>query len=249
VWPADDRRDAGARPRRLTEFDHFAFLTVSITLESAAFAPSSVPAMELFYQQPSKPMIITGIDVSGRSTSSEELMRILVVTFATATVLAFAFSQTPRVLAQGSDAGAVGRPFQLYTPPGSGNRGHGGPSEDTERSGAATSEKSETGIGNANETTIHGSSRARHRFVLQKRGHHFLAFHYPRHPFVIHRRGHRFVAFNESSGSAGLSSVLRFENTVTGLCAWSPTRTRLKLKVRDRPQWVLVRHNEFPIDW
>jgi hypothetical protein len=153
-------------------------------------------------------------------------MRILAVTFATATVLAFAFPQTPRVLAQGSDGGAVGRQFQLYTPPGSGNRGHGGPSEATEQSSAATSEKSQTGIGNADETTIHGSSRARHRFVLQKRGHHFLAFHYQRYPFAIRRRGHRFVAFNESSGSAGLSSVLRCENTVTCLCAWSPTRTK-----------------------
>jgi hypothetical protein len=195
---------------RLTEFDHFAFLTASIMLESAAFAPSGVPAMALFFQQSSKPLIITGIDVSGRSTSSEELMRILAVTFATATVLAFAFPQTPRVLAQGSDTGAVGRPLQLDGGPslGSDNRGKssGGGSERTEPSAGIRSEKDQTNAGKIGETTIgersHASiglsSERKHRVEMHRRGHRLVAFSAPRHRFAIHRHGHHLIAFSGS---------------------------------------------------
>lgn len=139
-------------------------------------------------------------------------MRLLALTFATtfatATVLAFAFAQTPRVLAQGSDTGVVSQPLQLDGGPSSGsdNRGQSlGRSEGTERSAGVASEKNRTSIGKASETTIHGrsqtrigsSSQLRHRVVIHRHGRRFVAFNEPRHRFVIHRRGRRFVAFNE----------------------------------------------------
>jgi hypothetical protein len=138
-------------------------------------------------------------------------MRLLTLTVATATVLTFAFSQTPRVLAQGRDDGAVGRPLQLDGGPslGSSNRGQiSGRSEGAEPSAGHGSEKTQTEIEKTGESKIHGrshthvgwSSLARHRFVFHRRGHHVFALHVPRHPFVIHRYGRRFVAFNEPSG-------------------------------------------------
>jgi hypothetical protein len=155
-----------------------------------------------------EPFFITGIDLRGRSTASEELMRLLALTIATASVLAFAFPQTPRVLAQGSDSGAVGRPLQLDGGPslGSDNRGQssGGGSERTEPSAGVRSEKSQTQIGKTSETTVRGrsrsriglSSRPRHRLVIYRRGHHVVAFNGPRHGFAIHRHGHHLVAFS-----------------------------------------------------
>jgi hypothetical protein len=123
-------------------------------------------------------------------------MRLLALTAATALVLAFASPQTPLVLAH-DDTGAVGRPFQLYAPPGSDNRGHRERSEGTERSDTAASDKGETRSGEAGETTNRGRSersQVRHRVVIHKRGHHLAAFNWPRHHSVIHRRGRRFVA-------------------------------------------------------
>jgi hypothetical protein len=147
-----------------------------------------VPEWE--HEPPSKLFLITGIDVLESSTASEELMRLLALTVATASVLAFAFPQTPRVLAQGSDSGAVGRPLQLDggSSLGSDNRGQsfGGRSEGTEPSAGVRSEKSQTDIAKTGETTVRGRSRS--RIGLSSR---------PRHRFVIHRRGRRFVEFNE----------------------------------------------------
>jgi hypothetical protein len=138
-------------------------------------------------------------------------MRLLTLTIATATVFAFAFSQTPRTLAQGHDDGAVGRPLQLDGGPalGSDNRGQSsGRSEVTEPSAAGKSEKTQTDIEKTGESKVRARShthvgwspRARHRFVFQRRTHHIFAFHVPRHRFVIHRHSRRFVAFNEPSG-------------------------------------------------
>jgi hypothetical protein len=134
-------------------------------------------------------------------------MRSLAVTVATASVLAFAFPHGP-VLAQGYDNGAVGRPLQLDGGPslGSESRGQstGGRSEGTEQPAGVTSEKSQTRIGETNETAIRGRSQThvgsrhplRHRLAFHRRGHHVFAFHVPRHGFVIHRHGRRFVAFS-----------------------------------------------------
>jgi hypothetical protein len=138
-------------------------------------------------------------------------MRLLTITVATATALAIAFSQTPRVLAQSHDDGAVGRPLQLDggPSPGSDSRGIGARSEGTEQSAGVRSEKGQTGIEKTGETNIRGrshthiglsSSHAKHRFVFHRRGHHIFAFRLPRHRFVNHRHGRRFVAFNEPSG-------------------------------------------------
>ena len=139
-------------------------------------------------------------------------MRLLRLTVATAAVLAFTFSQTPRALAQGRDDGAVGRPLQLDGGPslGSDNRGQiSGRSGGTEPSaGSRSSEKAQTDIEKTGESNIRGrshthvgwNSRARHRFVFHRRGHHIFGFRLPRHRFVVHRHGRRFVAFNESSG-------------------------------------------------
>src|SRR5467141_1313789 len=173
---------------------------------------------------PSKLFHITGIDVHGRSTLAEELMRLLALTVATVTVVAFAFPQTPRVLAQGFDTGAVGRPLQLDGGPslGSDNRGQSGGR--TEQSAGVRSEKDQTSSGKTGETTIRERSqtstglsserkhrvviykrghrvvafnRLRHRFAIHRHGNHLLAFSGSRHRFVIHRHGRRFVAFNE----------------------------------------------------
>ena len=139
-------------------------------------------------------------------------MRLLTLTVATAAVLAFAFSSTPQILAQGRDDGAVGRPLQLDGGPslGSDNRGQiNGRSEGTESSaGSRSSEKTQTDIEKTGESRVHGrshrhfgwNSRARHRFVFHRRGHHIFAFRPPGHRFVIHRHGRRLVAFNVPSG-------------------------------------------------
>jgi hypothetical protein len=135
-------------------------------------------------------------------------MRLLTLTVATAAVLAFAFSSTPQVLAQGRDDGAVGRPLQLDGGPslGSDNRGQiNGRSEGTESSAGSRSSDTQTDIEKTGGSRSHRhfgwNSRARHRFVFHGRGHHMFAFRLPRHRFVIHRHGRRFVAFNEPSGA------------------------------------------------
>src|SRR5712672_4199177 len=128
---------------------------------------------------PSKLLHITGIDVHGRSTLAEELMRLLALTVATVTVVAFAFPQTPRVLAQGYDNGAVGRPLQLDGGPslGSDSRGQsfGGRSESSEQPAGVTSEKSQTPIGKTGETTVRARSQT--HLGLRYRLRHSLALH------------------------------------------------------------------------
>ena len=155
-------------------------------------------------------------------------MRLFALTVATASVLAFAVSQTPRVLAQGSENGAVGRPLQLDGGPslGSDNRGQSSGGR-TEQSAGARSEKDQTSSGKTGETTIRERSQTstglsserkhrvviykrghrvvafngpRHRFAIHRHGHHLLAFSGPRHRFVVHRHGRRYVAFNDPSG-------------------------------------------------
>jgi hypothetical protein len=134
-------------------------------------------------------------------------MKLLTITVATAAVLIFALS--PRLLAQGSDDGAVGRPLQLDGGPslGSDNRGQtGARSQTIEPSAGTTSRKSQTTIEQTGETAIRGRSkthigwrsRPRHRFAIYRRPRHVFAFRMPRHRFVIHRHGHRFVAFNDA---------------------------------------------------
>jgi hypothetical protein len=125
-------------------------------------------------------------------------MKLSAATVVTATVLAFAFPQTPPVLAEGADVGAASRPFPLNdgSSPGAGNRGqsHGEQSQGTERSGDVGSEKSQTGIGNAGKTSFRGHRVHRH-------GHrHVFALNHPRHHLLIHRRGHRVAALNEPGG-------------------------------------------------
>jgi hypothetical protein len=86
-------------------------------------------------------------------------MRLLTITVATTVVLAIAFSQTPRVLAQGHDDGAVGRPLQLDGGPSLGSDNHGeasAHSESNEPSASVRSEKSQTGVATTAETTIRG---------------------------------------------------------------------------------------------
>jgi len=123
-------------------------------------------------------------------------MKLLVVTVATATVLAFAFSQTRPVLAQGGDIGAASRPFPLDggSSPGSDDRGQssGERSEGTERSGDVGSEKNQTRIGKTGETLFRG-----HRAVIHKHSRRVIAISHPRHH---HRRGHRVVELKEPSG-------------------------------------------------
>ena len=135
-------------------------------------------------------------------------MRLLALTVGTACVLAFAVPPAPRVLAQGSDTGAVGRPLQLDGGPslGSDNRGQssGGGSERTEPSAGVRSEKDQTGAGKIGETTIGERSNAsiglsserKHRVVIHRRGHRVVAFNAPRHRFAIHRYSHHLVAFS-----------------------------------------------------
>jgi hypothetical protein len=138
-------------------------------------------------------------------------MRLLTVAAATATVLAIASFQTPRVLAQGHDDGAVGRPLQLDGGPsqGSDNRGIGVRSEGTEQSAGVKSEKGQSGIEKTGETNIRershthirlSSSNARRHFAFHGRHRHIFAFRLPRHRFVIHRHGRRFVAFGGTRG-------------------------------------------------
>jgi hypothetical protein len=133
-------------------------------------------------------------------------MRLLALTVATASVLAFALP-AGRVLAQGHDDGAVGRPLQLDGGPslGSDSRGQssGGRSESAEQPAGVTSEKSQTGqtgeaTARVRSQTHHGlKDRLRHSLAHHRRSHHVFAFHVPRHRFVIHRHGRRFVASSE----------------------------------------------------
>jgi hypothetical protein len=138
-------------------------------------------------------------------------MRLLALTVATASVLAFAYPQIPQVLAQSRDDGAVGPTLRLDGGPplGTDNRGQtSNRSERTEPPIGASSEKGQASIEKTGQGAIRGrshthvgwNSRAKHRFVIHRRGHHIFAFHAPRHRFfVIHRHGRRFVAFNERS--------------------------------------------------
>ena len=130
-------------------------------------------------------------------------MRLLTIAVATATVFTLALSQTPQVLAH--DDGAVGPILRLDGGPslGSDNRGQtGARSESTEPSAGVRSEKGQTSIEKTAETKVRGrshthtglNSRAKHRFVSHRRGHHIMAFRMPRHRFVIRRHGRRFVA-------------------------------------------------------
>jgi hypothetical protein len=129
-------------------------------------------------------------------------MRLLTITVATATVFTLALSQTPQVLAH--DDGAVGPILRLDGGPslGSDNRGQtGARSETTQPSPGTKSEKAQSGIEKTSEAASQGRShthigwrsRAKHRFVFHRRGHHMMAFHMPRHRFVVHRHGRRFV--------------------------------------------------------
>jgi hypothetical protein len=127
-------------------------------------------------------------------------MRLLALTVATATVITFASSQS--VLAH--DDGAVGPTLRLDggLSLGSDNRGQiGTRSETTQPSTGTKSEKAQSGIEKTSEATSRGRShthvgwrsRAKHRFVFHRRGHHMMAFHMPRYRFVVHRHGRRFV--------------------------------------------------------
>jgi hypothetical protein len=136
-------------------------------------------------------------------------MRLLALAVATAMVLTFAFPQTPPVLAQSHDDGAVGPTLRLDGGPPleTDNRGSGERSEGAQPSTAAGPEKGQTDIEKTEETTARGRphshvgwNHAQHRFMIHRRAHHIFAFHAPRHPFVIHRHGRRFVKFNEPSG-------------------------------------------------
>src|SRR5258707_15634878 len=89
-------------------------------------------------------------------------MRLLALTVATASVLAFAFPAGP-VLAQGYDNGAVGRPLQLDggSSLGSDSRGQSfdGRSKGTEQPAGVTSEKGQTRIGKTGETAVRARSQ------------------------------------------------------------------------------------------
>src|SRR5215468_8792597 len=130
-------------------------------------------------------------------------MKLPAMTILTATVLAFAFAQTPPVLAQETEIGAASRPFPLDGGPslGSDNRGQtvGEQSDGAKRSGDVSSEKSQTRIGKTGETAglrVH----QRHRVAAHERGGGLFAFHHHTHRLPTHRRGHRVVALNRSSG-------------------------------------------------
>src|SRR5260370_13605299 len=113
-------------------------------------------------------------------------MRPRTITVATTAVLAFALSQTPRVLAQGHDDGAGGRPLQLDggSPLGSDNRGQtSGRSEGTEQSAGVASEKSQARGVKTGETAIRGRSQTRVGWRFRTRRH-----------LVMHKRGHRVFA-------------------------------------------------------
>jgi hypothetical protein len=118
-------------------------------------------------------------------------MKLLIVTVAT--VLAAAFPQITPVLAQGADVGAASRPYPLNGGPttGSDDRGQSSEkSEGTERSGDASSEKSQTRSG---KTTLFRG----HHAVIHKHSHHVIAISHSRHHLPIHRRGRHVVALNE----------------------------------------------------
>jgi hypothetical protein len=126
-------------------------------------------------------------------------MKLLVVTVATAAVLASAFPQTTPVLAQGADIGAASRPYPLNGEPlaGSGDRVQSSEkSEGSERSGNASSEKDQTSIGKTSETLFRG-----HRAGIHRHTHRVVAISHSRHRLLIHRRGHRVVGLSEPSGA------------------------------------------------
>src|SRR5262245_3094846 len=91
---------------------------------------------------------------------AEELMRLLALTAATATMLALAFPLTPPVLAQGNDDGAVGRPLQLDGGPslGSDNRGQNAARPEATQP-SASAKKSQTAVEPTGDTAIGGRSK------------------------------------------------------------------------------------------
>lgn len=171
--------------------------------------PRHVPAAD--YASVLKPLLIAGIDVHPEKQTSEELMRLAACTAVTATVLAFTFSQAPRVLALDSDLGASSRPFQLEggSSPASDNQGQsaGRQSEGTERSGAAGSQKIQTQVEGSGMTAVRGHRHAkvgyhhriRHHVAFHRRGRGWFTFNHRRRHWVIHRRGHRLVAVSGSN--------------------------------------------------
>jgi hypothetical protein len=134
-------------------------------------------------------------------------MRLSAMTAVTATLLAFTFFQTPQLAAQDSDVGASSRPVPLDggSSPGSEEQSSNRQSESSERSGAAGSAKSQTGIAETRDTASRGRAHARfrssfhsrHRIAGHRRSHGF-AFNHRRRHLVIHRRGHRIVELNDS---------------------------------------------------
>jgi hypothetical protein len=130
-----------------------------------------------------------------KSSASEELMKLTAVTVVTATVLAFAFPQTPPVLAQEGEIGAASRPFPLNdrSSAGTDSRGQllGEQSKGTERSDAVGSERRQT---NAGETAVRERSQNHiglshhpaHRIAAYKRGRRFFAISHHRHGLVTH---------------------------------------------------------------
>lgn len=137
-------------------------------------------------------------------------MRLLALSVATATVLALAPPQTPPVLAQSHDDGAVGRTLRLDGGPPlePENRPQiGSQNESAESSAAAASQKSQVSAEKTGEAATRGrpktrigwGARPRHRFAFHRRSHYVFAFHAARHRFGIHRHSRRFVAFNGPS--------------------------------------------------
>jgi hypothetical protein len=125
-------------------------------------------------------------------------MKLLVMTVATATILASAFPQTTPVLAQGTDIGAASRPFPLDGGPSAGSDDRGPSSEKsegTERSGDVSSEKNQTRSEKAGETLSRG-----HRVAIHKHLHRVIAISHSRHRLPIHHRARHVVALNEPSG-------------------------------------------------
>jgi hypothetical protein len=124
-------------------------------------------------------------------------MKLLIVTVATAAVLAFAIPQTTPALAQGADVGAASRPFPLDGGPSAGSDDHGQSSEKSEgsaRSGDVSSEKNQTPSGKTGETELRG-----HRVAIHKHSHRIIAISHSRH-HLLHRHGRHVVTMKESSG-------------------------------------------------
>lgn len=113
-------------------------------------------------------------------------MRLLALTVATAAMVAFAFSQTPRALAQGSET----QSGASTSGAGAASQGVTGGSESSERPAGVTSEKGKTSV--RTETT-----KGRHT-MIHKRGRGVIAFKEPGRRVVIHKRGRGVVAFKET---------------------------------------------------